>query len=645
MPPRSGAPSTPLRPVPRGEAPRRTGSPATAAATAQATRPQAVPPPLTRPAPPPPPPQVPEILQGITITEGVTIKELSEKMDRKAKDIITKLLGRGIMATINQPLDVNVAREVCREFGFDAKVITFEEEVSIEQTREAVPADMRPRDPVVTIMGHVDHGKTSLLDAIRESNIAGGEAGGITQHIGAYHIRRRSRGITFIDTPGHEAFTMMRARGARVTDIVILVVAADDGVMPQTTEAMHHARAAGVPMVVAINKIDKPGANLDRVKKQLADQGLLVEDWGGDVVSVQVSAKQKTGIDDLLEMILLSADMLDLKSDPSSLASGVVLESRLDRSRGPVATVLVQRGTIRIGDPFIAGAIHGKVRAMFDDLGHRVKEAGPSIPVEVLGLEGVPEAGNPFQVLEDEWKVRQIGAFRQQKLRQEAMAKSSRLTLDHLYQQIKEGMVKELPLVVKADVQGSVEALSKSLTDLPSDKVKIRIIHAGSGAITETDVHLASASNAIIVGYNVRPERSAQDLAEKEKVDIRLHSVIYDITNEIKNAMLGLLEPEAKEVYLGRAEVRQVFKVPKIGTVAGCHVGDGKITRSAEVRLLRDNVVAYTGKVASLRRFKDDASEVKAGYECGIGLANFNDVKIGDIIEAFKIEKIAVKNL
>src|SRR6267142_1958127 len=645
MPPRSGAPSTPLRPVPRGEAPRRTGSPATAAATAQATRPQPAPPPLTRPAPPPPPPQVPEILQGITITEGVTIKELSEKMDRKAKDIITKLLGRGIMATINQPLDINVAREVCREFGFDAKVISFEEEVSLEQNREAVTADLRPRDPVVTIMGHVDHGKTSLLDAIRESNIAGGEAGGITQHIGAYHIRRRSRGITFIDTPGHEAFTMMRARGARVTDIVILVVAADDGVMPQTTEAMHHARAAGVPMVVAINKIDKPGANLDRVKKQLADQGLLVEDWGGDVVSVQVSAKQKTGIDDLLEMILLSADMLDLKSDPSSLASGVVLESRLDRSRGPVATVLVQRGTIRIGDPFIAGAIHGKVRAMFDDLGHRVKEAGPSIPVEVLGLEGVPEAGNPFQVLEDEWKVRQIGAFRQQKLRQEAMAKSSRLTLDHLYQQIKEGMVKELPLVVKADVQGSVEALAKSLTDLPSDKVKIRVIHAGSGAITETDVHLASASNAIIVGYNVRPERSAQDLAEKEKVDIRLHSVIYDITNEIKNAMLGLLEPEAKEVYLGRAEVRQVFKVPKIGTVAGCHVGDGKITRSAEVRLLRDNVVAYTGKVASLRRFKDDASEVKAGYECGIGLANFNDVKIGDIIEAFKIEKIAVKNL
>jgi translation initiation factor IF-2 len=637
----------PLRPAGRGEASKQPASAsgrAPAAATAQVTRPQAVPPPLTRPVAPAPPP-VPEVLQGITITEGVTVKELSEKMDRKAKDIITRLIGRGILATINQPLDVSVAREICREFGFDAKVISFEEEVSIEQTREAAPADLRPRDPVVTIMGHVDHGKTSLLDAIRESNIAGGEAGGITQHIGAYHIRRKARGITFIDTPGHEAFTLMRARGAKVTDIVVLVVAADDGVMPQTIEAMHHARAAGVPMVVAINKIDKPGANLDRVKKQLSDQGLLVEDWGGDVVSVPISAKQKKGIDDLLEMILLVADILDMKADPASLAAGVVLESRLDRSRGPVATVLVQRGTLRIGDPFIAGAIHGKVRAMFDDLGHRVREAGPSIPVEVLGLEGVPEAGNPFQVLEDEWKVRQIGAFRQQKLRQEAMAKSSRLTLDHLYQQIKEGMVKELPLVVKADVQGSVEALSKSLSDLPSDKVKIRIIHAGSGAITETDVHLASASNAIIIGYNVRPERSAQELAEKDKVDIRLHSVIYDITNEIKNAMLGLLEPESKEVYLGRAEVRQVFKVPKVGTVAGCHVSDGKITRSAEVRLLRDNVVAYTGKVSSLKRFKDDASEVKAGYECGIGLANFNDVKVGDVIEAFKVEKIAVKNL
>ena len=640
------AAAPPLRPAGRVEPAKKHAGAAAGSATAvaQPSRPHPVPAPAPRPAVPPPPP-VPDVLQEITITEGVTVKELSEKMDRKAKDIITRLLGRGILSTINQPLDVAMAKEICREFGFDAKVISFEEEVSLEQTKEAEPANLRSRDPVVTIMGHVDHGKTSLLDAIRESNIAAGEAGGITQHIGAYHIRRKERGITFIDTPGHEAFTMMRARGARVTDIVVLVVAADDGVMPQTTEAVHHARAAGVPMVVAINKMDKPGANLDRVKKQLSDQGLLVEDWGGDVVAVPISAKQKTGINELLEMILLVADIGELKADPSSLASGVVLDARLDRSRGPVATVLVQRGTLRIGDPFIAGAIHGKVRAMFDDLGHRAREAGPSIPVEVLGLEGVPEAGNSFQVLEDEWKVRQIGAFRQQKLRQEAMAKTSRLTLDHLYQQIKEGMVKELPLVVKADVQGSVEALTKSLNDLPSDKVKIKIIHAGSGAITETDVHLASASNAIIIGYNVRPERSAQDLAEKEKVDIRLHSVIYDITNEIKSAMVGLLDPESKEVYLGRADVRQVFKVPKIGAVAGSYVSDGKITRSAEVRLLRDNVVAYTGKVASLRRFKDDASEVKSGYECGIGLANYNDVKVGDVIEAFRVDKVAVKNL
>ena len=588
---------------------------------------------------------MPEVFKEITITEGVTVKELSEKMDRKAKDIITRLIARGTLSTINQPLDTKVAQEICREFGFEAKVVTFEEEVAREEAVEAIPADLRPRDPVVTIMGHVDHGKTSLLDAIRESNIVGGEAGGITQHIGAYHIRHKGRGVTFIDTPGHEAFTMMRARGARVTDIVVLVVAADDGVMPQTIEAIDHARAAGVPLVVAINKVDKPGANLDRVKKQLSDHGLLVEDWGGQIVTVPISAKLKTGIAELLEMTLLVADIADLKADPSSFASGTVLESRLDKSRGPVATVLVQRGTLRIGDPFIAGAVHGKVRAMFDDLGHRVREALPSIPVEVLGLEGVPKAGDPFQVLEEEWKVRQIGAFRQQKLRQEAMAKSSRLTLDHLYQQIKEGMVKELPLVVKADVQGSIEALTKTLGDLPSDKVKIKVIHSGTGAITESDVLLASASNAIIIGFNVRPERGAQELAEKDKVDIRLHSVIYDVANEIKSAMVGLLEPESKEVYLGRAEVRQVFKVPKIGAVAGCYVTDGRVTRTAEVRLLRDHVVVYTGKVSSLRRFKDDASEVKSGYECGIGLANYNDIKIGDLIEAFKVEKVAVKSL
>src|SRR5882724_11314009 len=631
-------PATPPAPLARRPAP---ASPAPA--VTRPARPEPVMPP-PRPVAPAPPP-VPEVLKEITITEGVTIKELSEKLERKAKDIITRLISRGILATINQPLDVKLAQEICRELGFDAKVISFEEEFTREEAVEAVPANQRTRFPVVTIMGHVDHGKTSLLDAIRESNIVGGEAGGITQHIGAYHIRHKNRGITFIDTPGHEAFTMMRARGARVTDIVVLVVAADDGVMPQTVEAIDHARAAGVPLVVAINKVDKPGANLDRVKKQLSDQSLLVEDWGGDVVAVPISAKQKTGINELLEMILLVADIGDLKADPTSQASGTVLDARLDKSRGPVATILVQRGTLRVGDPFIAGAVHGKVRAMFDDLGHRVREAGPSIPAEVLGLEGVPRAGDLFQVLEEEWKVRQIGAFRQQKLRQEAMAKSSRLTLDHLYLQIKEGMVKELPLVVKADVQGSIEALTKTLTDLPSDKVKIKVIHSGTGAVTESDVLLASASNAIIIGFNVRPERSAQDLADKEKVDVRLHSIIYDVANEIRNAMVGLLEPESKEVYLGRAEVRQVFKVPKIGAIAGCMVNDGRIARTAEARLLRDNVVVYTGKIASLRRFKDDASEVKAGYECGIGLANFNDVKNGDVIEAFKIEKVAVKSL
>ncbi|HYV17796.1 MAG TPA: translation initiation factor IF-2 [Verrucomicrobiae bacterium] len=668
QPPRPGVP--PPRPAGGAVRPGPVGGPRTAAEAARsmsaatvatprprpASPPPPPPPPVRRPAPAPQrvpqvkpaepaPPPVPLVFTAISISEGVTVKELAEKMGRKAKDIITRLLARGVMATMNQPLDTKMAQEVCRELGFDAKVVSFEEEVATEELKESAPGDLRGRDPVVTIMGHVDHGKTSLLDAVRSSNIVAGEAGGITQHIGAYHIRHKARGITFIDTPGHEAFTMMRARGARVTDIVVLVVAADDGVMPQTVEAMDHARAAGVPLVVAINKVDKPGANLDRVKKQLADHNLLTEDWGGKIVAVPISAKQKQGIDELLEMILLVADLGELKADPKTYAAGTILESRLDKSRGAVATALVQRGTLRIGDPFIAGAVHGKVRALYDDKGHRVKEAGPSIPVEVLGLEGVPKAGDPFQVLEEEWRVRQIGAFRQQKLRQEAMAKSSRLTLDHLYQQITEGNVRELPLVVKADVQGSVEALTKTLNDLPSDKVKTRVIHAGSGAITETDVLLASASNAIIVGYNVRPDRSAQELAEKEKVDLRLHSVIYDITNEIRNAMVGLLEPESKEVYLGRAEVRQLFKVPKVGVVAGCSVIDGKIARNADVRLLRDNVVIFTGRILSLKRFKDDASEVAKGYECGIGLANFNDVKTGDVIEAFRIEKVAVKSL
>jgi len=437
----------------------------------------------------------------------------------------------------------------------------------------------------------------------------------------------------------------MRSRGAKVTDVVVLVVAADDGVMPQTVEAIDHARAAGVPIVVAINKIDKPNANLDRVKKALSDHGLLVEDWGGDVVSVAISAKQRLHIDDLLDMILLVADLHELKADPDLPATGAILEARLDKTRGPVATVLVQEGTLVVGDAFIAGPISGKVRAMFDDRGRRMMKAAPSIPVEVLGLQGVPRAGDPFQVVVDEIKARQIGSFRQSKIRQEGLAKSSRLTLDHLFQQIKEGAIKELPIIIKGDVQGSVEVLAKSLTDLATDKVKVRIIHSATGAITETDVLLASASNAIVVGFNVRPDRSAAELAEKEKVDIRLHTVIYEVHSEIKNAMVGLLEPTFHEQYLGRAEVRNVFKIPKVGMVAGTYVVDGRMLRGSQVRLLRDNVIVHQGRMGSLKRFKEDAGEVKAGYECGIALEKFNDLKVGDVIEAFKLEKVIPKTL
>lgn len=598
--------------------------------------------PVVAPRPVPAPPLPPK---EIVLTEGVTVKELSDKMERKSKDIIKKLLDRGILATINQPLDVEVAKQLCREFGYDARIISFEEDAILEHRTEAGKADLRPRDPVVTIMGHVDHGKTSLLDAVRQSNITEREHGGITQHIGAYHVQVKGRGITFIDTPGHEAFTLMRSRGAKVTDIVVLVVAADDGVMPQTVEAIDHARAAGVPLVVAINKVDKPNAQPDRVKKALADKGLLVEDWGGDVVSVSISAKQRLHIDELLDMILLVADIHELKADPDAPATGAVLEARLDKARGPVATVLVQDGTLNVGDAFIAGAISGKVRAMFDDRGRRLRKAGPSIPAEVLGLQGVPRAGDRFQVLVDEWKARQIGTFRQSRLRQEGLSRTSRLTLDHLYQQIREGSIKELPIIIKGDVQGSVEVLAKSLADLGTGQVKVRIIHSATGAITETDVLLASASNAIIVGFSVRPDRSAAELAEKEKVDVRLHSVIYEVHNEIRDAMVGLLEPTFNEIYVGRAEVRNTFKIPKVGAVAGSHVIDGRMVRGSQIRLLRNNIIVHQGRIASLRRFKDDVGEVKAGYECGIGLEKFNDIKVGDVIEAFKLEKVIPKTL
>jgi translation initiation factor IF-2 len=588
----------------------------------------------------PRPPVSPEEFKPISITEGVTLKELAEKMEIKSKYIIQKLISKGILASINQTLDLDVAKEVCAEFGFRAGVISFEQEAESEQEVVDRVEDHVPRPPVVTIMGHVDHGKTSLLDAIRETNVTATEAGGITQHIGAYQVDVKGRGITFLDTPGHEAFTLMRARGAHVTDIVVLVVAADDGVMPQTIEAIHHAKAANVPIIVAINKIDKPGAQLDRVKQSLSDQGLLAEDWGGDVVTVPVSAKMKTNLDLLLEMILLVADMKDLKANPKRLAAGVVLEAKVDKGRGCVATVLVQNGSLHVSDSFVAGAVHGRVRALLNDRGAHISAAAPSVPVEIQGLQDLPQAGDTFQVFEDAAKARQVAEYRKTKLREQSLRSSARLSLQALFEQMREGKVKELPLILKADVQGSVEVLTDVLNKLSTEKVKVGILHGGAGAITETDVLLASASNAIIIGFNVRPERKAQELAESEGVEIRLYTVIYNVANDIKNAMIGMLEATTHEKYLGRAEVRDTFKVPKFGFVAGSYIVDGVIRRNADVRLLRDNVVIHEGKIGSLRRFKDDVSEVKSGYECGIGFEHFSDVKVGDVIEAYIIEKV-----
>jgi translation initiation factor IF-2 len=595
------------------------------------------------PRPAPPKPVIPEevpITRQITISEGIAIKELSEKLEVRAKDVIKRLLDKGIFATINQTLDSQTATEVARGFGAETEVISFEEEVLHEVEETDRPEDLELRAPVVTVMGHVDHGKTSLLDAMRETNVTAQEAGGITQHIGAYQVEAQGRPIVFLDTPGHEAFTMMRARGSRVTDVVVLVVAADDGVMPQTLEAINHARAAKVPIVVAINKIDKPDAQPERVKRQLSDHGLMAEDWGGDTVTVEVSAKKKQNLNLLLEMILLVADMQGLKANPKRPATGTVLEAKLDRGRGPVATVLVQNGRMSVGDAFIVGSNYGKVRAMLDDRGRICTEALPSMPVEVLGLEDVPQAGDRFQVIEDTGKARQIALHRQAKLREAALAKSARLTLEQLHEQLAAGDVKELPLIIKADVQGSVEVLNDTLNKLSTEKVKIKVIHAGVGAITETDVLLASASNAVIVGFNVRPERKATDLAQLEQVDIRLHTVIYNVTDEIKKAMQGLLAAVIKETTLGHAEVRDTFRISKVGTVAGCYVQEGKLTREAKIRLLRDNVVVYEGRVRSLRRFKDDVPEVKANTECGVSLENFGDVKVGDVIEAYVTEKV-----
>ncbi len=585
----------------------------------------------------------PPINREITISEGITVKELSEKLDVKAALVMKKLMDRGIFVAINQTLDSKLATEVAREFGASTATVSYEEEAmqAVEIAEDA--KDLQKRAPVVTIMGHVDHGKTSLLDGIREANVAAREAGGITQHIGAYQVDMKGRKIVFIDTPGHEAFTRMRARGAKVTDIVVLVVAADDGVMPQTLEAIDHARAAKVPIVVAINKIDKGDAQPERIKQQLADRGLQAEDWGGDVVMVPVSARTHQNLDLLLEMILLVADMQDLKANPSRPAMGTVIEAQLDRGRGPVATVLVRNGTLQVGDFFICGSVFGKVRAMQNDRGTQVRKAEPSTPVEVLGLESMPEAGDDFQVVTDTAKAKQIVNFRDQKAREAALAKSSRITLEQLHKQMQAGEVKELPIIIKTDVGGSAEVLTETLQKLSNEKVKVRVIHSGVGAINESDVLLASASNAIIIGFNVRPERKAEAVAEQEKVDIRLHTIIYNLTDEIKRAMTGLLEPVFKEVYKGKAEVRETFRISKVGNVAGCQVIDGSITGKSEIRLLRDNVVVHTGKIGSLRRFKDDVGEVKTGQECGITLENYSDVKQGDVIEAFVTERVATE--
>ena len=583
----------------------------------------------------------PPVNREITISEGITVKELCEKLDVRANLVIKKLLDRGIFATINQTLDSKLATEVSREFGASTATVSYEVEAmqAVEEAQDT--KDLLKRAPVVTIMGHVDHGKTSLLDAIREANVAGREAGGITQHIGAYQVEMNGRKIVFIDTPGHEAFTRMRARGAKVTDIVVLVVAAEDGVMPQPLEAIDHARAAQVPIVVAINKIDKPDAQPERIKQQLADRGLLAEDWGGDVVMVPVSAKTHQNIPLLLEMILLVAEMQDLKANPTRPAMGTVLEAQLDRGRGPVATVLVRNGTLAVGDYFICGSVFGKVRAMINDRGGQVRKAEPSTPVEVLGLDSMPEVGDDFQVVTDTAKAQQIVKFRDLKDREAALAKNSRLTLEQLHQQMKEGEVKELPIIIKTDVGGSAEVLTETLQKLSNEKVKVRVIRSGVGAVNESDVLLASASNAVIIGFNVRPERAASALAEHEKVDIRLHTIIYNLTDEMKRAMTGLLEPVFREVYKGKAEVKETFRITKVGSVAGCIVQDGTITGKSEVRLLRDNVVVYTGKIGSLRRFKDDVAEVKGSQECGITLENYADVKQGDIIEAFLTERVA----
>ncbi len=580
----------------------------------------------------------------VKIGKSISVKELSERLGKPATEIIKKLLLLGIMSTINQELDFDTATIISGEYGYvTEKLIHKDDEIILLKEEDDKEEDIISRPPVVTIMGHVDHGKTSLLDAIRQTNIIATEAGGITQHIGAYTVNIEGKKITFLDTPGHEAFTAMRARGAKVTDIAILVVAADDGVMPQTVEAINHAKAAHVSIIVAINKIDKPGANPDRVKQELTEYGLLSEDWGGDTICVEVSAKKQLGIDNLLEMILLVSEMQELKANPNKKAIGTVIEAKLDKGRGPVATILVQKGTLNIGDCFVVGSTYGKIRAMIDDKGKKLKKAGPSTPIEILGLSEVPDAGDIFNVVDDEKIAKTVAENRKDKHKQEQVHVAQPVSLDQLFNQIQEGKVKELNVIIKADVQGSAEALKQSLLKLSGIEVKVNPIHGGVGAITDTDIMLAAASNAIIIGFNVRPQPATIALAEKSKVDIRLYRVIYNAIEDIEAAMKGMLEPEYKEVVQGHVEVRAVFKVSSVGTIAGCYVTDGKINRNNDIRIIRDGIVIHEGKLASLKRFKDDAKEVNTGFECGLNIERFNDIQEGDIIESYTIEAVPRK--
>jgi len=578
----------------------------------------------------------------IRIAEVIAVGDLAKRMGVKGGGLIKKLMEMGVLVNINQLIDADVASLAASEFGYEVEKVSLERQDILER-REDLPEQLKSRPPVVTIMGHVDHGKTMLLDAIRKTNVVGGEAGGITQHIGAYDVELENGHVVFIDTPGHEAFTAMRARGAQVTDVVVLVVAADDGVMPQTKEAIDHARAAKVPIVVAINKIDKPTANPEKVKKDLAEYGLVPEQWGGSTLVAEVSAKQKTGIKELLDSILLQAEILELKANPDKPARGVIIESKLDKGRGPVATLLVQEGTLRAGDAFIAGSHYGRVRAMLNDKGQKIEKAPPSTPVEVVGFTDVPEAGEMFIVVSEERMAKQISLYRQDKIREKELSKLSKVSLEELYDKIKKGEVKELNVIIKADVQGSIEAVKEALKKLSTDAVKVNVLHDAVGGITETDVNLAAASNAIIIGFNVRPGPKAQLLADQEHVDIRNYSVIYDAITDIKNALEGLLEPTYKEHILGRAQVIQVFNIRKVGMVAGSLVTDGKVVKGSHARLLRDNVVVYDGRISSLRRFKDDMKDCSQGLECGIGIENFNDVKLGDVIESYEVEEVQAR--